>query len=796
MPPPAPRIDPDPATLVLESGTVAIDSGAVVSSAFPSEQAARQMLGGRYEVVALLGAGGMGSVYRARDVELDEIVALKVLRRELVDHPGMLDRFRREVKLARRVTHRNVARTFDIGEHGSERFLTMEYVEGESLAALLAREGALPVARVVDLALGVCGGLAAAHAAGVVHRDLKPDNVLLGTDGRVVVTDFGIARACIDEGGGNQTQGMLLGTPAYMAPEQVDGSRDIDGRADIYALGALLYELFTGEQPWAGASPVAIAAARLVRPPPDPRVARPDLPTSCAELVLRCMARRPEDRFATVAEVAARLTDLTLPGLPSAPGPSTVHSPFGPSAALEAKQPTDKLVAVLPFRNAGPPEDAYLAEELTDDLIDTLSMTRGLKVRPRSVVAPYQHVQRDPREIGHELGVQVVVEGSVRKAPGRLRITARLVSVADGFQLWAKRFDRPESEALAVNDDAARAIAEALTVDPAAGAARAIPADPRAMDLYLRARNEYRKFWPDNLRVAIDLFEQASALAPSDPIVLAGLATARARLAFFTGEGVEAAKATAQQAVALAPALAETRLALALTLFQAGDCVGAIRELKEALRRNPSLAEAQAHLGRILVEIGHIEEGMRWMESAKALDPEVPLVTAELPRAYALLGRWDEADRLQAADAKASIGNTVARARLLSWHRDVAGAKALLAALGPNVHALPAVILDLVIKGDSGSWTFPPELFPSERSGAWRRLAFMDQITAEVHAVRGDPKAALTATTRSIDAGLIDLAWLERCPLLSELPRLPGYAAVHARLWQRAEGLYAAYCAP
>ena len=188
------------------------------------------LLGDRYELLGLIGVGGMGSIYRARDRELDEVVALKMLRTDLVSSPAILERFRREVKLARRVTHRNVARVFDIGEHDGDKFLTMELVDGESLGALVAREGALPFARVVEIVSGICAGLTCAHAAGVVHRDLKPDNVLLASDGRVVLTDFGIARAFTD-GGAGSTMGLLVGTPAYMAPEQVEGQREIDARA-------------------------------------------------------------------------------------------------------------------------------------------------------------------------------------------------------------------------------------------------------------------------------------------------------------------------------------------------------------------------------------------------------------------------------------------------------------------------------------------------------------------------------------------------------------------------------------
>src|SRR5579871_23407 len=266
-------------------------------------------VGGRYEILGLLGVGGMGSVYRARDRELDETVALKMLRRDLVEHPGMLERFRREVKLARRVTHKNVARTFDIGEHERYRFLTMELIEGEPLTQLMAQCGKLPASTIVDIASALCAGLAAAHAAGVIHRDLKPDNILLARDGRPVITDFGIA--CAFEPGALRTVGAPVGTPAYMSPEQVEGASEIDARADLYALGVILYECATGDLPFQGRSPYVIAAARLTEPPPDPRLVRHDLPDSLVRVIVRCMARDREARFSTAEEVAEALAAVT-----------------------------------------------------------------------------------------------------------------------------------------------------------------------------------------------------------------------------------------------------------------------------------------------------------------------------------------------------------------------------------------------------------------------------------------------------------------------------------------------------
>jgi serine/threonine protein kinase len=280
------------------------------------------LVAGRYEILALLGRGGMGSVYRVRDRDLDEVVALKILYADVSGSPDIVERFRREVKLARRVTHTNVARTYDIGEHRGAPILTMELVEGESLAQLLGKSGALSVRRALSIASQMCAGMIAAHDAGVIHRDLKPENVCIGNDGRVVLMDFGIARTYLPNEA--RLTGGMLGTPAYMAPEQVSGAETIDARADIYALGVVLYEMVTGVVAWTGASPFTVATARLTAPAPDPRAIREDLSAPIAELILRCMALNPADRFADARAVRHAITELmqAVGALPSSRPPA------------------------------------------------------------------------------------------------------------------------------------------------------------------------------------------------------------------------------------------------------------------------------------------------------------------------------------------------------------------------------------------------------------------------------------------------------------------------------------------
>jgi serine/threonine-protein kinase len=789
-------------TLVVEGGlppsrTTDAQPSSAASSSLEQGSGERTILALRYVILGLLGSGGMGTVYRAHDLELDELCALKVLRPEIVGAPGVLERFRREAKLARRVTHRNVARVYDIGEHEGERFLTMELVDGEPLSAAIAREGALPFERAVAMASAIAAALESAHAAGVVHLDLKPDNVVIASDGRVVVTDFGIARAVLDPDPAGNTMGARFGTPAYMAPEQVEALPTIDGRADVYAFGAVFYEMLTGKRAWPGTSPFAVASARLVSPPPDPRRDKPTLPPASAELCLRCMARLPEDRPASIVEVVAELAVIAFP--PSPPPSPTLAPPTLKAAPtpVPEERPSDKTVAVLPFHNSGAAEDDYLAEELTDDLIDALSMTRGLKVRARGAVARLRGKDHDAREVGRELGVQVVAEGAVRRAGGRVRIGARLISVADGFQLWARRIERPEHEVLSINDEVARAIIEALTLE-ASAVVREAPTDPAAIDLYLRARHEYRSFWPEHQRRAVGLFEQAAAIAPDDPMILSGMAMALSRLSFFAGSSEKArARQAAERAVAVAPDLSESHLALGSVLLQLSEPKAAIRELRQAVGRGPGLAEAHSALGRLLVEVGAFEEGMRRLGAALELEPSVPLACAAKARAQALLEQWDEADALleRLPDGERPISVWALRARAALWRRLPSGA---------GEQEVPRDVEAGLIwaMGEVRKTSRLPEGMPTleelDRSvhGGLRRRVLFFQMAAEIAAYAGEAPQVLEALRLADEAGLIDLLWLERCPLFDPFRADPRFAAVHARVKARADEILAAYRAP
>jgi serine/threonine protein kinase/tetratricopeptide (TPR) repeat protein len=783
--------------------TVAASDDPVASQTEASSSGATgapQLAFGRYEILGLLGAGGMGSVYRARDTRLDEVVALKVLRRELVDQPGIVARFTQEAKLARKVTHKNVARTFDLGEHEGERFLTMEYVDGESLGGVLSRLGLLPLARTIQIAIAICDGLSAAHAANVVHRDLKPDNVLIAADGRVLITDFGIARA-FAQGGAARTSGGFVGTPAYMAPEQVEGASDIGHRADLYALGALLFEMLTGSRAWPGEEPLAVALARLARPTPDPCAVRAEITESLGGVVRKLMARRAEHRFASAEEVAAALraatpTFETAPTLAETTGPDPrrahVQVPM-----LHATANGEKTVAVLPIRNAGPPDDDYVADGLTEDLIDTLSMTRGLRVRPRGVVTRVRSHDRDPRDVGRELDVQAVVEGSVRRAGAAYRVSARVIGVADGFQLWARRFDRPTADLLVVSDEVARSVAEALTAHIGAPA-REAPTDAAAVDLYLRARVALRDGWHSSEEIvrASGLFEEARLRAPADVAILAGCAIARARLAFYGGPdarlSMERAREAAERAVEAAPHLGEGWIALAMVHSNAKDFGAAVRALHEALRASPNLARAHEMLGRILLEVGAVDEGIARLEAALSFDPTTVEPRWDLARGYALRGEWERCDAILALPA-VRLAERTARAvmigRMAIWRMRKGHALAL--SLGDVGDDVPRLLIEPYLE-IARTRTVTAECRASyEReagvAGAGtRRYPVVFQFLTEVLLAVEDVDGAADAVARAVAGGLSDLAWMDRCPLLVPLRAAASWAALRADVAERA----------
>jgi serine/threonine-protein kinase len=767
------------------------------------------LLASRYELLGMLGAGAMGTVYRARDRELDEVVALKILKKELAS-AEMIERFRREVKLARRVTHQNVARTYDIGEHGGDRFLTMEFVEGEMLAGVLGRKGKLPVAEVVRIALDVCAGLGAAHAANVLHRDLKPENVILARDGRAVITDFGIARAAAASGGSDLagTIGGMVGTPAYMAPEQVEGASDLDARADLYALGTMLFELLSGAMAWQGDTIVTIAAGRLLRPPPDVRAIDPSVPAPIAELVLKLMARNREDRFPSAARAAAALEALPLTEASEvrrAPSSGTLLTPetAAKQALLggRARVPGSKTVAVLPVLNLSAHDDAYLVHSLNEDVIDLLSVVPGVLVRPRGDTARFEDPSRDVRAIGTSLGVDVVVDASLRRIGESIRVAFRLIAAVDGFQLWARRFDRAPTQVLSIADDAAHAIAQALTselkVQPQVRAT-----DAATEEMYLRGRYLLRRGWHASAKEAADLLLRASERAPDAPRIVGAYALAMARSFGMERRGREVeeqARALATRALDLDPAQPEARCALATLHLTCGETEASARCFRAALAAAPNCVEAIDWLGRFMTEVGLVEQGLAMLERATAIDPDCGGARQQLAR---IRGIFQGPEALRAtlgqmpSDPNDLATWILAQGRDALWRRDVAAARSLadLVESAPLPDTARFAIRSLLeVALGNGERMKKPEhvamMLPVDASRPPRRAAFNGQLRCELFMSVGDHAQAIEGLKAADSNGFFDVVFLDACPLLEPIRSDPEFLGVVGRVRERAKRL-------
>ncbi len=771
------------------------------------------LVAGRYQIVRWLGGGGMGRVYEAHDTELGEQVALKVLRAGIAD--DSIERFRREVRLTRKIQHRNVARMFDIGDHRGEKFLTMELVAGEPLTRTAQL---LEWPRLQQLAMQICEGLAAAHAAGVIHRDLKPDNVMLerATD-RVVITDFGIARSGSDA---SVTQlGALVGTPRYMAPEQLAGS-EVDARADLFALGVMLFELSTGQRPWGGENAIAIAVAQATQPVRPFHARR--LPLAFGSLVMELLALDRDQRPASAAGLAARLAaithsnesdgvapritpppaGMTLAGLGmGAPTPtramsSATRPPSLSGASGTTSVPGATTIAVLHIAHAA--ADRYLADTLREELADTLS-AGALRVRPAMALDP----AADPQATGRTLGVDHVVVGSVRRVTAGLRIAVRLIGIADGFQIWAHRVECAEGELLAASDDLARGIAQALSTRAVAPNAER-PTDPQVVELYLRARGELRRFWGDHAQTAADLLAQADAITPDSPTVVSLLALARTQAWLKIGDPLLLPLARAEVARALGSGHVDALLASSLLRQNEDDLVGGATELAHALVRGPMAASAHEMAGRLIADLGPTDEARRYFATAMALDPgrEGP-IQLDLIRIEALYGEWEAADRrndrlMSDPDPAVFEAGALSKVRLAAWRKNMVGVLESIAGFvgrfGPVATMVAAATRQWIDTQtfDVARWdAVVAAPLPGARPS--KMQVTLMQRTTEMALALEQPASAWKSLAKAVDHGLVDLVWFDRMPLFVPYRDEAIYQRLRVPVAERASATLAAF---
>ena len=594
----------------------------------------------RYAIVREIGHGGMAVVYLARDLKHDREVALKVLYPHVAATLGA-DRFLREVRVAARLHHPHLLPLYDSGEADGSLYYVVPYIETGSLRHRLQRESPLPLNVALQITREVADGLDYAHRQNVVHRDIKPENILLD-QGHAVIADFGVARAISEAADAQLTEaGLLVGTPAYMSPEQAMGEA-VDGRSDIYGLGCVLFELLTGAPPFTGQAPLAIIAQRLNGSAPRLGDRGVSVPHQLEEALARALARQPEDRFETASEFARLLATGSGEITPASGTPTVIRR--GPQPAG---------LAVLPFVNlSSDPENEYFSDGMTEELINALTKVTGLRVTARTSAFAFKGKDIDVREIGQKLNVASVLEGSVRRAGNRLRITAQLVNVADGYYVWSETFDRGIADVFAVQDELSRAITASLKVRLTEAHIQLEPPTENfdAYTLYLKGLYALNRRSVEGYREAIEFFKAALVKDPVYALPQAGIAHAYAMLGFdwYGGlsslEALPLAKASAQRALELDGNLAEAHTALGMIrmLFE-WDWAGAEASLRRAIELNPGHAPAHHWFSLFLSTRHRHSESLREIMKARELDPLSIIINQNVGRAYHVAGRYHEA---------------------------------------------------------------------------------------------------------------------------------------------------------
>ncbi len=696
-------------------------------------------------------------VYLAQDLKHGRSVALKVLHPELAASLGS-DRFLREIQIAARLQHPHILPLYDSGQieggEGAQSLLyyVMPFVEGESLRDRLNREKPLPVEEAVRIGRDIAAALDYAHRHGVVHRDIKPENVMLH-EGEAMVADFGIAKAVSAAGSESLTQtGLAVGTPAYMSPEQATGEREPDGRSDIYSLGCVLYEMLAGVAPFTGATVQALIMRRFTDPVPSVRVARPTITPDLEQIVARTLAKDPSARFATASQVVLALSS-----------PKVATPPEATSVVLVS--PNKKSIAVLPFADMSPQKDQdYFCEGIAEEIINALSKVEALHVASRSSAFAFKGHQ-DVRKVGEQLGAGTVLEGSVRKSGNRLRISAQLINVANGYQLWSDRYDRELEDVFAIQDEIAENIVRALRVVLSEDEKRAIEvaptADVQAYDYYLRGRQFFHQFRRSGIQFARRMFERAMEIDPKYVRAYAGAADCCSFLYMYwdaSRANLEGADAYTRRALELGPAVAEAHASRGLALSLSKRYQEAEQEFETAIGLNPNLFEAHYFYGRALFQQGKFAEAVRYYSEASRVRPEdyqTPiLVASSLHR----LGRTAEAEAMlrrgvQTAEKHVELNPDDARALCLG-------------AIGYMQLGEPAKALDWAERGLA---------VDPEDSGVLYNVAC-------VYALSGKTEDALACLDKAVRNGFGHREWLENDSDLDSLRRDSRFEALLRKL--------------
>jgi eukaryotic-like serine/threonine-protein kinase len=775
---------------------------------------------GSYTIEREIGRGGMATVYVAEDRRHGRRVALKVLHQKISFELGP-ERFLREIQTAARLTHPNIVPLHDSGETENQLYYVMPLVVGESLRARLRRDGRLQVGEALRLAAEVAEALDYAHRQGVVHRDVKPENILLA-EGHCFVVDFGIAHAIEESAGDRLTAtGLILGTPAYMSPEQAGGERDIDARSDVFSLGAVLFEMLTGESPFLAPTAAASLARVLTANVPPVREHRSDVPDNVDAVLRLALAKMPGDRFQSAGEMANRLHGLAATFATKSTDqlrltrrlrrhPRLIAAAVLLIVALTAvalswrrtrgvatagSSSTEQSVAVLTFRDEGADSgNAYFASGIAEELLNALADVPGLRVASRTASFSLDTAAKNPRDIGRLLGVARILEGTVRRSHDSVRVNARLVNAADGSVMWSGAIDGPASDVFAVQERIARTIVERMRLrllDSGATLVRRRTREPRAYDMVLRARQLRRSNDRVDLLEASRLLHQALALDSAYAETYAVLADVYESLAVFGdqvalpdgasmtgGEMLRRARVAAQRAVDLDPESGAAHSALGMLLFRYDwSWAAAEREFRRGLELQPASSLGYAHYSRFLRSMGRFSESRASRDSARKYDEKTE---ESAGRAYGRISFFEK-DFERAIRETLSDSTSTARtytewlAQAYIGAGNLAKAESLLMR-APENRAVRAT-LALIYAKTSRARDARALLGKNEGAGLTQPV-----MHAGVYAVLGDTAAAFAALDRAIltrDPLVVDF---KVSPLLDPLRSHPRFIAIMKQL--------------
>ncbi len=761
--------------------------------------------GTRYRIEALLGEGGMGAVYRALDLELERTVALKLVRPELAGNAQTMARFKQELLLASRISHKNILRIHDLGDWNGIKYISMAFVEGCDLAALIEKEGRMPLDRVLKFTRQMCAALEAAHHEGVVHRDLKPQNILIDGADNIYVSDFGLAKSLESATNMMTRTGQILGTPRYMSPEQVE-AREVDHRSDLYSLGLIVYEMLTAELPFRGDSAMQLMYQRVTEPPKDPRLARPDLPSYMAEVILKCLEKDPARRYQSACEIVDDLDaqQARTTGSPARVGAQTISIQIpkptrrtgllaaailvlmvGAAVSLPpvrhwfARTPASSpantqpayYLAVLPFKVVGDDSSRYLADGIVDSLTAKLSGLHYLYVAPQSGVNAALSQPNDSA-IAHALGVGLLVKGTVQSAGDRISVviamddTAASTSRNRHLPPYRREFSGDRRDLLTLEDQMFQGIAAglggALTSEDRARTAAQPTQDIDAYDLYLKGQNLLRgRQNAKNSEAALNFFNDAIKRDPNFALAYTGVADSSLRLYSQTNDSVWTTRAlgAAQHAESLNPNLPEVHFSLGSIYTAIGRTNEAIAQLKEALKLAPNSDDGLRRLGSAYMKANRQQDAIQALAEATRVNPYLWTNFNSLGRAYFKIGENEKALAAVRKVTEIDPGNPTgwsnvgaAYYRLGNWSASVTALqKAIALDPSPFYHAQLGTAYFFMGRYADAAGMFEIAVQKSPASAAYQ----MD--LADAYRWAGQPDKAAAGYDRAIAQALKDL---------------------------------------